>query len=429
MTTSLLDATDAERALIGEVVFNPRCARTLTDLVAPQDFASPALGALYELAVGMAAAGEQLDTISFTQAVTKRRQGQQRGDVRWPTPAELAGLIGLGVGAHAPTYARQVAEAALRRAHRGAAVRAAQAAETAADVATLVPDALDDFRAVRDRHAGRRAGAKTLGELLDTVDEGYDWVIPGLLERADRLMLTGDEGAGKSMLLRQLLIAAGAGIHPFTYEAIKPVRGLAIDAENSERQWRRKSSGLTLMAARNGSADPREMVHVECTPRLDLVHRASDLAYVHQLLDEHDPQLLLIGPLYKLTSRAITTDDDAAPLITALDSIRDRGVTLLIEAHAGHVQGASGSRNLRPRGSAALLGWPEFGFGLAWSTDPNLGDVIGVDVVRWRGDRDERDWPTLLYRGGPFPWTDKDSPEHARRAMYGQHTTPDRWSR
>lgn len=423
MTGSLLDATDAERGLIGEVVFDPRCARGLTDVVAPQDFADPVLGQLYELAVGMAAAGRHVDAVTFAAEVGRLRAGQQRGQTRWPTVAELASLIGRGAGADARAYAREVAEAALRRAARAAGVRVIQAAEHAPDAAGVLPAGIDDLRAVRDRHTGTgRLRARTLGELLDEVDPGYDWVIPGLLERADRLVVTGDEGAGKSMLLRQLLIAAGAGVHPFTYEPIKPVRGLAVDVENSERQWRRHTSGLVLMAARNGSADPRETVHVECTGRLDITQPAT-LADVHRLLDEHDPELLLIGPLYKLVPRAITTDDDAAPLITALDSIRDRGVTLLLEAHAGHVKGSAGSRDLRPRGSAALLGWPEFGFGLGWSTDDTFGDVPAVDVVRWRGDRDERQWPTQMYRGGPFPWTDRNAPDGPRRAMYGQHTT------
>ena len=73
-----------------------------------------------------------------------------------------------------------------------------------------------------------------------------------------------------------------------------------------------------------------------------------------------------------------------------------------MEAHAGHGRGVDGTRDLRPRGSAALLGWPEFGLGIA----PDPDDASLSRVVRWRGDRDERDWPEALRRGGPLPWMD-----------------------
>ncbi|MBK0297059.1 hypothetical protein IAE22_34985, partial [Bacillus sp. S34] len=76
------------------------------------------------------------------------------------------------------------------------------------------------------------------------------------------------------------------------------------------------------------------------------------------------PDVLFIGPLYRLIPRAINSDDDAAPLLAALDTLRDRGLAMVIEAHAGHAVGHGGERDLRPRGSAALLGWPEFGLGL-----------------------------------------------------------------
>jgi hypothetical protein len=79
-----------------------------------------------------------------------------------------------------------------------------------------------------------------------------------------------------------------------------------------------------------------------------------------------------------------------------------------------------------PRGSAALLGWPEFGFGIARSGDD---PEHLADVRRWRGDRDEREWPAQLIRGGPFPWSDESVPV-ARRAAFraGGVTEAGEWS-
>jgi hypothetical protein len=241
---------------------------------------------------------------------------------------------------------------------------------------------------------------KYLADILNIADT-QDWLIPGLLERRDRLILTGGEGSGKSYFSRQLAIAAAAGVHPFHNERTEPIRVLAIDAENSEVQWARNARYVTNMARQYGTADPGKQVLVSAGTRLDLTRQA-DLDQVHKLMDRHKPDLLYIGPLYKLLAKAINSDDDAAPLIVALDGLRERGVALVMEAHAGHGKSLGGERDLRPRGSSALLGWPEFGLGLR----PIEDDDSMVAVVRWRGDRDERHWPKHLRRGTPgeMPW-------------------------
>src|SRR5690606_7329565 len=154
---------------------------------------------------------------------------------------------------------------------------------------------------------------------------------------------------------------------------------------------------------------PRDNMHVYCGPRMDL-RKDKDLGLVHRLVDEHEPEILFIGPIYRLTPNGIKNDEEAAPLIAALDTLRDRGLVLVMEAHAP--KGSDGDRNLAPRGSAALMGWPEFGFGLA----PNEN---GAEVTRWRGDRDRnRDWPKNLWKGGPFPWTAENVTNYTRQKFY-----------
>ncbi|NII42130.1 hypothetical protein E9228_002788 [Curtobacterium flaccumfaciens] len=262
-------------------------------------------------------------------------------------------------------------------------------------------DVKDEVRRRRSAVGAAVLRPMTLTEVL-AVEDTQDWLVPGLLERRDRLVLTGSEGSGKSYFTRQLAIAAAAGVHPFNHmQQIQPCRVLAIDAENSVVQWSRNARYVTRMARTFGTADPGEQTLVSAGVRLDLTRQA-DVDQVHRLLDQHQPDVLLIGPLYKLVSQAINSDDDAALLIVALDSFRERGVAMLMEAHAGHGKSLGGERDLRPRGSAALLGWPEFGLGLrALEDDPSM-----VAVVRWRGDRDERNWPTHLRRGiqGEMPW-------------------------
>lgn len=258
----------------------------------------------------------------------------------------------------------------------------------------------------REREAnsapGDKLNPKLLGEILDAPGDEYDWLVPGLLERRDRCVVTGGEGSGKSYFLRQLAIAMAAGIHPFDqYQQTEPVKVAVVDAENTEEQWRRTTRYVTDVSSRHGSGDPRNNVYVSAGVRLDLTRQA-DVNEVHRILDQHKPGVLYIGPFYKLLSKSLNSEDDSTALIVALDSFRERGVTLLMEAHAGHTKSLGGERDMRPRGSAALLGWPEFGFGLSPMPDT---DTL-MNVVKWRGDRDVRDWPTALRRGtgGELPW-------------------------
>src|SRR5699024_2976988 len=81
-----------------------------------------------------------------------------------------------------------------------------------------------------------------------------------------------------------------------------------------------------------------------------------DLSAIHDLIDQHDPEVAFIWPLYKITSRAIRSDEDASPVLRPLDSIPARGIALGLGAPAG-APGQAG-RHVRPRDGAARRGCP-----------------------------------------------------------------------
>jgi hypothetical protein len=151
-----------------------------------------------------------------------------------------------------------------------------------------------------------------------------------------------------------------------------------------------------------------DRVFLNCTGRMD-VTRDRDLAALHREVDAWQPDMLVIGPLYRLVPRAVQTDDEAAPLLAALDTLRDRGAALLLEAHSGHTVGRGGSRDMRPRGSSAFLGWPEFGYGLRRLPSDDGGQYCAFQA--WRGDRTEREWPRALRRDSDgVRWVPYDGP-------------------
>jgi hypothetical protein len=389
--------SEAERNLLGALIEEPEQYRMVEGLVTAEDFSDPRQAAIFE---GIAAMSAQGETVAVESVVTALPEWGTRGI----TAADVWSWVGVHVLAYeAPIYARAVRDAALRREGEAmardlmAGVRdgGRDPAQVYSDVRTRLDEKLDGT-------TGKMAKIATMEEVL-LKDDTYDWVVPGMLERKDRLILTGGEGAGKTTFVRQIAVMAAAGLHPLEHgKRIDPLRVLIVDAENTERQWARAVRGTVNLGRRYARGiDPAKSIWLSAGRRIDITN-GTELAAVHRLIDEHKPDLLFIGPLYKLVPRAIMTDDDATPLIVALDGLRERGVALVMEAHAGKSTGPGGERDLAPRGSSALMGWPEFGMGIRrLESDPTF-----AKVVRWRGDRDGRDWPVHLRQGveGEFPW-------------------------
>jgi replicative DNA helicase len=390
----------AERDVIGSAFVNPDLVRALSEEVQPEDFYAPLHEHVWRSIIRRWTAQEPISEILVAQEVSEGRSGMRPIDA--VTLYDMRASVG-SVPVSAPHHARLVHEAARRRALVQFLTQTQQAASSNMPLADLMSMARNEFESLK-RQASADMPSITLGELLEGTDD-YDWLIPGLLEREDRLMLTGSEGGGKTTFFRQVTILSAAGINPMTFEGIEPVRIQVIDCENTERQWRRKVRPLALKAQQTGTVNPLEAMNLSFPGRID-ISSEKWLGAVHRLIDQNKPDMLAIGPLYKMARSAMNTDDDVAPVLAALDSIRERGIALLIEAHAGHsLSGEGGTRNLRPRGSSALLGWPEMGFGLRLSKeDPNT-----TIIERWRGDRDERSWPEQITRGGEWPWTPKNS--------------------
>lgn len=385
-----------ELRLLGVLLDHDLAADLAADVTHGSEFSNPALGGVFDRILAVRSRGEAIDADTLPGFY-----------VRWgipipedlPDPALWSRHDSMGV---ARELARVIHDDFVRR--EGAALLAAARpalGDRALDPMTTLTGLRRDVDELLDGDRHDEDEAMLLGDIL-AMDADYDWLVPGLLERKDRLIITGPEGFGKSTLVRQLAVCACAGLHPFDFTKHEPIEVLVIDVENTRQQWQRKTGTLAERVAKIGVRDPRRHLQVINRGRLDLTNPAHE-ALVHRWIDRYRPDMVLIGPLYKLVPRAITNDDDAAPLITALDGLRDRGLTLVMEAHAGKGTEAGGDRDLRPRGSSALLGWPEFGFGIR----PDPDDAQVSHVIRWRGDRDERDWPKHLVRSTQtqvLPW-------------------------
>jgi len=220
----------------------------------------------------------------------------------------------------------------------------------------------------------------------------------------DNTYLIGDSyiPTHNTMLARQVAICVGAGVHPFTFQPIKPMTTLSIDLENPERIIRRTSRSIYGAAAAVGRLANHQS-HLLIKPQgFDLL-RADDRAVFEEHMDKIKPDILIMGPLYKafIDPGGRTSEAVAVEVARYLDVIRDVYKCAMWLEHHAPLGTSMTSRELRPFGSAVWSRWPEFG--IALQPDPT-GMPYHYDVRHFRGARDERQWPTIIKRGKRFPF-------------------------
>lgn len=242
----------------------------------------------------------------------------------------------------------------------------------------------------------------------ETDDDSYDWVIPGLLERNERVIVVAAEGVGKTMLARQVAICVGMGIHPFTYQPIRPQTTLSVDLENPERIIRRTSRSI-YAAAHSVSRNDNPQAHLLIKPQGLNLLRVEDRAVLEEMIEKTQPAILVMGPLYKsfIDPGGRTSEAVAIEVARYLDVIRDIYQCAMWLEHHAPLGTSMTTRELRPFGSAVWSRWPEFGISLQ---PDQTGMAWHYDLRHFRGARDERQWPTRIKRGKRFPFEVVDWP-------------------
>ena len=386
----------AEKQVLGSLMQSPAIAERVFTIVSPDDFAVPAHAQLAAVLHRRFLASEPMHPAAVLTAVTADGTLGKIGG--GPYLFELVQYV--EVPASAPLLAEDIHRCATRRHLVEIGTRLAQQAsnETAEPLAlaTDVQAALADV-AEAELVTGNIT-VPTLTEFLAGDDDPEDWVIPGLLAREDRLILTGAEGLGKMMLLRQIAVTAAAGIHPFTKQPMPPQTVLLVDLENPAQIMRQTIRHMVNTAkVRSARHDVADRVFVERRPEGLNLAEASNVAWLLKRVTMCNPDILIIGPLYKLMNDNPNDESTARACTVALDLVRTQGkCALLLEAHAGHGNAAMTDRPIRPTGSSLWLRWPEFGYGLKRAKTDDAEEFHRVELQPWRGARGEREWPTQL---------------------------------
>lgn len=404
----------AEMALLGAMISAPGPSLAAFQSVAPEAYWSPRHQMIASVLVDMVARQTPIDAITLLVVAEDLGIAAKIGG----GPYIHSLLAACPTAANADFYAERLCELYGRRMLTESLTREVDRLDAAWESGehTAAAEAVLRVRMACDEvtmytSCGPTMEITYLAEFLDR-EFPRNWLVPGLLERGDRLILTGQEGFGKTELAVQVACCVAGGIHPFTGKPLREAARVAvIDCENpqglTQRRFRKIVGAVQTQRINHGAEYLDWSKHLAVEFRTDGLNLLSgtDVAWLERYVAAATPDLLLLGPLYKLMGGADENDGKTASALRAvLDGIRARhGCALITEAHAGHAKDDSG-RMMRPRGHSMWLGWPEFGLGLRRSKDDPDGQA---EVVSWRGDREARAWPKILFKGAVetfLPW-------------------------
>lgn len=389
---------DAERCAIGLALTYRGARPQLVSDLSPSDFYRPAHAHVFEAILELHQGGFEVDERTVADVLTRKRLLDDVGG--------LAGIVeftsNLPAATAGSTYSAIVRREASARRADAAFFEARKQLADGGDP-SVVADAVEERLRNLDR-AGKLPARywRSTAEYLAT-DKGEIAVpvIPNVVARASRTLVIAEEKRGKSVLLRQFVKHAAAGLDPFTFKPIEPVACLILDAENDDDELERTLRVIDDLLIAKLGLDVLRPAIFSAPFGMDLRSRR-DRAELEEVLEDCRPALIVGGPIYKLTRRRDreSEDDRSAALQGILDDVRKRwGSALILEHHAP--TGSKGERELRSKGGQQWDAWTNATIGLYGRADGSLS------VRHLHPPRGRVVWPRGFTRGtrpGQWPW-------------------------
>ena len=387
MANQLPHNLDAEKAILGGILSRPDFVAEVAADLSPEDFYSTAYGEIFRSFRKLYQTGSKIDVVALTDST--------------PNAIDAVQLVEIQV-AGAP-FARSQVEIVLK--HSAARQLISESNKMVRDMM----DGADPYESANGLEkfcskvgtisSGLEQESMTIEELAEKADSIAPVVVPGLCNRDFRTIIVAEEGAGKSVLLRTIAQATAQGVHPFNHRRIEPKRTLVVDLENPAKAIIDISLEFQfkLWSMVGDDVYDPERFRIWRRPGGINIRRLADRAALQREIAYHRPELVCIGPIYKMYQRqpGESYEDSADEAMAVLDDLRTKyDFALYMEHHAAKGKSGEG-RDLSPMGSQRWMAWPEIGISLY----KDKMDPTTFDVRRFRGDRMSGiKWPDRITR-------------------------------
>lgn len=409
----------AEEAVLGACLLSPQAINDVHDILLPGDFYKPAHQYVFDAICTLWNSGRGVDAVTVAGLLTDAEVLDDIGGAGM--------LLDLQTSTPAISQARVYAQRVVRTAQLRAAISAAS------EILDSVYDGKDP-ETVRDLITSLAEDTRLLPreirlpELYETVEafmeryaatepeEELAAVVPGppgfapMLRARHRALFVAPEGSSKTTIMRQIGMAGANGFQPFSPGTkMRPIRVLNVDCENPADAIAEQVKLIDRVVGQPWSQSPNLRIwHQEAG--LDLRASRRDQATFEAVIADFRPELVTLGPVYKIYSNTGSSGSDleqsAIELFRFLDGLRARfGFALIMEHHVP--KGMSGKRELVPFGTVAWQRWPEFGIRLLPEDLDEHEHPHKIRIKRFRGDRVATTWPMVLDRSarpGTLPW-------------------------
>jgi hypothetical protein len=408
---------DAEQAILGAVLLSRDALNTAIPTgLDTAHFYRPAHGNMWEAIGDLHIKGEPVDVVTVCGRLRDWGLLENMGGVAFVR--ELQAVT--PAISRVETYSRRVVDCAELRAliRLGGAIAQVGYDQTDADLAyDQAGVAWNDARA-NARRASRTTNTPLLTDLTAKPWERPDWIWPGMLHRRDRFILGGPDKSGKSSVERQGVVLSGAGFHPFQSRGLgtgavaaplvdregrrRQIVSLVVDLEGSEEDWEAECRPMTDWLFANNphlhGTLPISLLACGTTGPYDPIASRADEADLFARLEEVRPDLLLFGPLYKLTQASEQWAVVAGKVQRLIDTIRARfNCAVIMETHLNADKRVAGS-----------VDWGRWADLVVTMTEPKGQPMLRkLDKVADRKKRLYSWWPTSLewnLQGGHLPF-------------------------
>jgi DnaB-like helicase N terminal domain/AAA domain len=381
----------AEASLLGAMILSREAVADAIDICTHSDFYSPRNGSVFNAIRDLYKSGANIDVVT----VAAKLNDNELVSVLTSMVLDVPSVASVN------DYANIVYKHSVARTMMMNLGNALNSVRGGLDPFTQATELERFLSSVGNIHNGEPESL-TLDELASKAEALAPVVIPGMMHRDYRTIVVAEEGAGKSLLLRTIAMASSQGYHPFSHQRIKPVRVLVVDLENPTQAITQTAVPyMNMLRMRDGlGTDPNydpERLRFWRQPGGIEIRRASDKSALQREIAFHRPELVCIGPIYKMYRRGNNEsyEDSADEAMAVLDDLRTKYEFALIMEHHAAKGKAGEKRELSPMGSQRWMAWPEIGISLYKDErDPTM-----MHVKRYRGDRlSGVSWPDRIIR-------------------------------